>query len=267
MIQKKSNEVLLLEIVEMHEVKIAESSVGLALGTFNGPIFTIPVDTDKLSVKVTKRGASEEQLEGIQESFEEKVEGGMHMVTYYAKYEPSCHRLTDAPSVSLYVETPIDKSYALNAKTSNGELELGALKGSKLTAFTSNGPLAFSDIEFDSINLGTSNGRISGNLVGESTLQTSNGNISVELEGHGDYVLRTSNGKIDVLTLPDTTTEIDARTSNGRIRCEVYNLAILDKGIGRLKARTKGVDEGKALINLRLYTSNGNIAIRSKKVA
>ena len=250
------------EIVKMHKVRIAETLVELTLETFNGPITTVPIGTNELSVRATKKG-SEKQLEGIQESFEEKVEGDVRMITYRAKYMPSFFSLAGAPSVSLYVETPMEKSYALNAKTSNGELELGELRGSKLTAFTSNGPIVFTETKFDSIEVSTSNGMISGRLAGESTLQTSNGNISAEVEGHGDYKLRTSNGEIDVLTLPDTPIEIDARTSNGRIRCEVNNLTIMDQRIGRLKARTQGVD--KALINLRLVTSNGNIAIRSKR--
>ena len=76
------------EIVKMHEVRIAESFVELTLETFNGPIETVPVGTDTLLVKATKRG-SEEQLKGIQESFEEKVEGDVRMVTYRAKYAPS----------------------------------------------------------------------------------------------------------------------------------------------------------------------------------
>lgn len=98
-------------------------------------------------------------------------------------------------------------------------------------------------------------------------MQTSNGSISAEVKGHGDYKLRTSNGEIDVLTLLDAPLEMDARTSNGRIRCAVNNLTILDQSIGRLKARTHGVDVNKALINLQLGTSNGNITIRSKRVA
>jgi hypothetical protein len=254
------------EMVKLHEVRITERLVGLTLETFNGPITTVPVDTSMLSVRATKRG-SEEQLKGIQESFEERVEGDVRIVTYRAKYTPSFFRLAGAPSASLYVETPMEKSYALNAKTSNGEIKLGELKGSKLNAFTSNGPIVLTETKFDSIEVGTSNGMISGRLAGESTLQTSNGNIRAEVEGHGDYKLCTSNGEIGVLTLPGIPLEIDARTSNGGIRCEVSNLIILGKSIGRLKARTQGVDENEELINLRLDTSNGNIAIRSKRVA
>ena len=158
---------------------------------------------------------------------------------------------------------------AVDARTSNGDVEASGLDGAELRsengdvvaqaiggdvlATSSNGDLVLADVGGD-VEARTSNGDVEASRVeGRVTARSSNGDVAASDVGAG-VLARTSNGSVDVSTVGG---EVEAQSSNGRV--EVAGAA------GDVLARTSNgsatvVGDGEP-VNLVIDTSNGSETI------
>lgn len=133
-------------------------------------------------------------------------------------------------------------------------------RNSDLHLQASNGGISVEDVNGD-IDVDTSNGGLAfTNVSGDVTGRTTNGGISVELDAPGwngeGLDLKTTNGGVEIELPADFSAEFEARTVNGRVRCNLRGLS--ESRRGRRVHGTLG--EGGALI--RVETTNGGIRIR-----
>lgn len=126
---------------------------------------------------------------------------------------------------------------------------------------TSNGEIQLTNIEFGIIEAKTSNGQIKGSLSANiATLTTSNGAIIASITNFGNYNLTTSNGRIEVNMNYNVPLNIQANTSNGKIKPNMP-LIIIQSNDNNLSGYTSNYDSNKPNFGLQLSTSNGNIDI------
>ncbi len=253
-----------LEKTESREVTIIENKVKLEFSTFNGYIMLQPVNADKLTIDILKKG-TEEGLNNIEIKFSEQVDAdGLQVINFVAR-KVNSFLFNAQESVRLEVMVPIQVSYFLDLETSNGYVDVSRISGTDLNIQTSNGGLTLSDIDFTNIQADTSNGRVVGTIRSDyAEIQTSNGGISLTVVGAGDYNLQTSNGKVDIQLQSNLPARVDARTSNADLEWVGVPINIAQSERDRLIAQTEGFDEATTRIDVLIRTSNGDITVTSE---
>lgn len=175
-------------------------------------------------------------------------------------------KLTGFHNYSIGYEIFAPKKTTLLLKTSNGGVEtVGSF--ASIGIATSNGTVRVDGGE-GIADLTSSNGAIHvKNFVGQVLSKTSNGRIELDrCLLKKDSTAETSNGRIVVGLTEQNSLRLTAKTSNGRIQCEVPFEASGDQS----KTRVEGMvypeaAEGSA-IALSLKTSNGGIEINKASV-
>lgn len=165
------------------------------------------------------------------------------------------------PGMSVEYNIRVPKKLDVGLRTTNGKLELSDVAGN-LDLSSTNGSLSVQDVQGD-LRGRTTNGAIRvSELTGTFDVHTTNGAIDIQLTaaGVGDLKARTTNGAIVLRVPPDLSVEVDASTSNGRVRCD---LPIQMEGV-RSKKRLRG-SLNKGGPSLELRTTNGAIEIRSDR--
>jgi hypothetical protein len=129
-----------------------------------------------------------------------------------------------------------------------------------LSLQTHNGGIGISDvrgrINFEAINGGVSLHRVGGNVTG----QTVNGGLSVELAGNnwdGEGLnVRTTNGGLSVSVPDNYSAHLETGTVNGGL--------VVSPSIAEITRETKklSLNLGNGGTNLRIYTTNGGVAIK-----
>lgn len=144
------------------------------------------------------------------------------------------------------------------ASTSNGRVEID-IDGGTVDVRTSSGPI---NIEGDAriVQARASNGIIDielGDTKSQVEVRTSNGDIGFQGDLTGDCLFQTSNGHIILELDENAAFEIEASTSNGKIKAETGRMQVDRMDRNGLRA-TMGSDPG-AFVEAR--TSNGVIKI------
>ena len=128
-----------------------------------------------------------------------------------------------------------------NAKTTNGKIVLHGGAG-RIHAVTRNGRIEASVKR----------------LTEEGKFVTANGSVDVEIrEGVAPVSVRTSNGSINLKLPGNFSGQLDAKTSNGRVRSD-FPIPFTNKSKKRLSGK---IGEGGSAM-LKLRTSNGSINLR-----
>lgn len=124
---------------------------------------------------------------------------------------------------------------------------------------STNGGLYVSDCE-GIIDLRTTNGKIvAENIKGSTNCKTTNGSIKAYLEKvylKEDMTFRSTNGSIKVYLPGDTNADVEAKTTNGSINCD---LPIRGKSKSSKRHFYGEINDGGSLIYLK--TTNGSIKI------
>ncbi len=180
-----------------------------------------------------------------------------------------------------------DKEVLIEAPKLNGfynysiSYEIFAPKKSTLLLKTSNGGVETVG-EFASIGIATSNGTVkvdggSGiadltssngavhvkNFEGQVLAKTSNGRIEMDrCVLSEDSTAETSNGRIVVGLTEQSSIRLSAKTSNGRVQCEVPFEASGDQSKTRIGGIAFPEATGEKKVSLALKTSNGGIEIK-----
>lgn len=255
----------------------------LFLANNNGNINIVGWDKDYADVTITKKtNRGEEELQKVEVNFTHDNDLKIETI-FLAKnakvsvsYELSVPRYvllknihTANGSICLKDVGVIDL-----VSTSNGAIQLEKCQG-RITAESSNGQIKANDIN-GSVSAHTSNGRISlENINGLVSAKTTNGSIQIynvaaienartsngSIKAHisslpADANIRSSNGSITVYLAEELQAELQASTSNGRVRLHDYPILTHDFSKSYIAGSI-----GKGGNLLKLTTSNAGINI------
>jgi hypothetical protein len=235
----------------------AASLSALEARTHNGSIHFMDRPGTEANVTVTKKGggrslaAAEEALQAV-EVFAEDAADGVKRLGWRWK-EPK-HRGWSA-EVDFKIEAP--GRLALTAETHNGSVTVDNAQADVIVT-THNGSVQ-AKARGDKLWAETHNGRIEATYAGgDIKLLTHNGRIVASLDGCEKVQgsITTHNGGVDVGLGETTAAELEARTQNGAINCDVpLNAARASHGTF---SGTIGQGGGK----LDVTTHNGSIRIK-----
>ena len=229
----------------------------ISLKTFNGAIEIEPhaFETVEMTVKYTAYGKTEEEAMALAEEMDcsYTIEGD-GVLTIEATKPPNVWN----GSASFVMKVPAN--CPLNLNTSNGRIKVSRVQGS-VDAKTSNGSITLSDLA-ERIVAKTSNGRIEvENCSGSINLHTSNGSVQFSGWVFGrENEIQTSNGSIEVLLAPEHLVEVEAKTSNSSITCDLPLQEVLVQEKKNLHAFV-GQGEPQSAAYLKLKTSNGKVRL------
>jgi DUF4097 and DUF4098 domain-containing protein YvlB len=156
---------------------------------------------------------------------------------------------------------------AVDVETSNGAVEVQG-GGGQIDLRTSNGKITLQDVK-GRVRAHTHNGSIEAvvaSLEQEGVFSTSNGSIGLRINagvapcGSAPITATTSNGSIELALPAGFSGQLDARTSNGRVRSELANLA----AEGSRTHLTGQIGAGGEA-TVKLHTINGSIHIANVK--
>ena len=146
--------------------------------------------------------------------------------------------------------------------TTNGAIRIRGMEG-KVDATTTNGSI---DLQggTDRVDLRTTNGNIDASvdaLGGEGRFSTTNGPIDVEVRsGNAPVRATTTNGSVE-LTLPaDFSGQLDAQTSNGRVRSD-FPITV---PTGNPQNRLSGSLGAGGTTTITLRSTNGNVDLKRR---
>jgi hypothetical protein len=157
------------------------------------------------------------------------------------------------------VEVRMPKNADLQVETSNGAIDVSALKGS-VRAHTSNGAISVDRVDGD-CDLSTSNGRIHAEgRFDLLELHSSNGGIVARAEVgsrvSSGWRIGTSNAGIDLAVPTDLKADLDAGTSNGGIQLDLPVMVQGSQGRSRVHGALNGGGP-----EVSVHTSNGHIRL------
>lgn len=143
------------------------------------------------------------------------------IAAHYTIYTPREMNLTLISSNAIITVDDIDGE--LYANTTNGKVIAQNVTG-PVQVHTTNGRIELSGLtgEFD---IRTTNGSIALNaqeITGKSTVETTNAKIEMEIaSGNAPLRIKTTNGSIYLKLPPSYSGQLDAKTSNGRVKSEI----------------------------------------------
>ncbi|MCF7912790.1 MAG: DUF4097 domain-containing protein [Candidatus Cloacimonetes bacterium] len=258
----------------------------LSIDNFNGSVKIKGTKSDVMLVYVLISADSEAELDNVKIEFKE----GSNFII-------RTKSLTEQPRCSIRYEIELPAGIALaDVNTSNGGINITGC-GGEADIRTSNGSIDIEDYQ-GNLQLNTSNGSVEViSISGDVDIRTNNGKIEAE-NVSGIVLAKTSNAKIEIENCPDirkaetangkimleisslsenlvvstsnadialiistaVNCDIQARTSNGRIRLQDIKLDIQNSSENRLIASYNG---GGKLIDAE--TSNASVNIYQTK--
>ncbi|MFN3188891.1 MAG: DUF4097 family beta strand repeat-containing protein [Aureliella sp.] len=242
--------------VETQELT-TEPLVALDVSTYNGNVTIRPADEQKVEMEVTYKayGATQEDADANVKELTCDIQADKGTLILKAT-KPSNQWMASA---AFDLKAP--RNCNLKIVTSNGTVDVADFD-SPIKVQTSNGTVKLANIS-GSIDAGTSNGTISAkNTVGPVQLSTSNGRINFAgyLVGTENR-FSTSNGRVEVALPVDCYARINAKTSNGKVKCSLPNEEI--KASKRsLEAMVGLPQSGQPEASLSVRSSNGSITIK-----
>lgn len=256
----------------------AASMPKIYVETFNGEIDVMTGPSDKVQAKVSKKAggatqeAAEDDLENIEVSMTQEKDT-IRIVARQLNQKPMSNRgaaveLTVPEGTFLDLHTSNGKVGAAGlvgevlAESSNGGITVKGSRG-KLNLTTSNGPIVVEGGK-DRLDLRTSNGGIdvkSDKCV--ISAKTSNGKIVYSGKLADDLsTFASSNGSITLNLPSDAQFQVEADTSNGKIRTDFPFKGYDGK---KPKKSLKGSIGENPAASVRLHTSNGDVNLKFSK--
>ncbi len=225
------------------------------LTTFGGAISVEPHDQPWIDMEINYKAYADSRQQAQRNCEALDCDITADAGTLFVKAtKPSGQRRSSA---SFKLKVPADCQ--LKLRTSNGRVGVVDIRA-KCDVETSNGPISLKRIQ-DAIVARTSNGAISvEDCRGAIQLKTSNGRVTYSgLLAGSDNKIRTSNGAVNVKLDPQSLTELQTSTSNGRIHCSLTTQRVIAKSRREYHAVVGEGDEPVG--RLTIGTSNGSISI------
>lgn len=227
--------------------------------TVNGSVSVDGTDGDRIVVRAWKAVHGQREA---REAFDREVE-------LRAEQEGDVLRVSaDHPrppgGVSLAVDYEIESPRAMSVRprTVNGKIGVRGIDGA-IDAESVNGVVV---LEGDTgpFKAQTVNGKIRaeiGRLVNAATFLTTNGSIDLDVDQcAASATARTNNGAVKMTLGSDFSGRIDAKTNNGRVRCD-FPVAAERKG----RKRLKGVIGSGSDVVIKLRSMNGSIHLKERE--
>jgi len=249
----------------------------IVVDTFNGAIDVTPGEKGIVEARVTKRAGGSTQEEAEQDLENIKVTMRPEGDKIVIKVEKTDQSMWSSRGASVDLQVP--EGTILDVRTTNGKVNVVAITGD-VKARSSNGPIHIKGSR-GKLDLTTSNGGIqTEGGTGKLDLKTSNGPIAVKSTkavinartsngaiqftgrlNDGDNSFQSSNGKIALALPSDAEFNLDATTSNGRIKSDFA----VDEEEKAGKHHLRGTVGKDPKATIKLHTSNGSIEIREQK--
>ncbi|MEM8735966.1 MAG: DUF4097 family beta strand repeat-containing protein [Planctomycetota bacterium] len=231
--------------------------VALDVSTFNGNVTIRPADEPKVEMEITYKayGATQDAAEANVQELGCDIQADNGTLILKA-VKPSDQWMAQA---AFEVKAP--RNCDLKIVTSNGTVDVADFDA-PVKIQTSNGTVKLANIS-GSIDAGTSNGTIhANNTVGPIQLSTSNGRINFAgfLVGTENR-FSTSNGRVEVALPVDCYAKVNAKTSNGKVKCSLPNEE-LKSGKRSLEALVGLPQPGQTQASLSVRSSNGSITLK-----
>ena len=207
---------------------------------------------NKLKIPYKTTDEVEEYFEQVDVALK-VVDNGLEIETIVPKWKPGVN-------VSIHYNIQLPKKANLDIKTSNGHISVADIDGT-VTARSSNGRLVCEDVS-GSITARTTNGSIvCENISGAVQANTSNGSVTVRhpavLVDGDSIVCGTSNGSIRIHLPTESSFDVTAKTTSGRIKSDFE----VDKTGQRNTKRLLAGRVGSGGPRVELKTSNGSITL------
>lgn len=240
----------------------------LRIESQNGHISVETWNRPEASVQITRiaRANEDRDAEALLKEMEAEVTlspGRIEIVSRFPKRTETVgfwdilgQRVT---SMNIHYHVKVPARTGLDLETTNGELEVkGTTAG--LKGRTVNGAVQVRGVR-GSVEVQTTNGSIQLSGIEGSTLAgTTNGTITAELrqiDASGKVVLSTTNGNVTASLPGNLKANVDAQTTNGRVRVAY---PVTKRGGSTARSLHATIGGGGVEVNLR--TTNGHIVIR-----
>lgn len=244
---------------DFQETLAVDSPVNVTAITNNGQIEIGATEHSEIEVQahITANGATESVASEALESVVPVVE----IVNGELRLDTTTW--TKAPNVSVNLKLLVPAKFPVNLKSGNGAIAVSHRSGN-IVASTSNGSIQVDDVEGESLELKTSNGSVTVDKgKGNLKATTSNGRIVLKnYQLSGSSKMKTSNGGIDLYLVADQPVQLQAKTGNGSIDCNVP-VDNAEKKRHSFSGIAFGGKDVKDIPSLEMTTGNGGIDIQS----
>lgn len=248
-----------------------DGSIDLELTARNGRVEVFAWDRPEWRAVIRKkvRGSSEEQARQRAQDISHFAGGPSGI-----KFEERTVGWGNT-GVSVEVWVPRDRTYEVQARSSNGRVILDGLRCAGLVAKTANGKVGVRIVDSATAEVSTANGQVTFEGPAEKlSCHTSNGSIRLyPIPGKAGMRadVHTANGSIKVWVPQDRSTglDIEARTGFGGLEVDLPEFTILeyDKQFGRrqLRGHTADLASRERTITLTARTTNGSIRVMARR--
>lgn len=224
--------------------------------TVNGSISVKSADGDRIVVRAWKAVHGQRE---VKEAFDREVEVRAEQVGDVLRVFAEHPSPPGGVNLAVHYEIETPRAMAVRPHTVNGKISVQGIDGA-IDAESVNGVVA---LEGDTgpFKARTVNGKIRaeiGRLLNGATFLTTNGSIDLDVDQcAASATARTNNGAVKMTLGSDFSGQIDARTNNGRIRCD-FPVAAERKG----RKRLKGVIGSGSDVVIKLRSMNGSIHLK-----
>lgn len=223
--------------------------------TVNGSVSIKSADGDRIFVRAWKAVHGHRDA---RESFDREVEVRAEQAGDVLRVFADHPRPPGGVSLAVHYEIETPRAMSVRLRTVNGKISVQGIDGA-IDAESVNGVVA---IEGDTgpVKAQTVNGKIRaeiGRLVNAATFHTTNGAIDLDVDQcAASATARTNNGAVRMTLGSDFSGQIDAKTNNGRVRCD-FPLAAERQS----RKRIKGVIGSGSDVVVKLRSLNGSIKL------
>lgn len=240
----------------------------LRIESQNGRITIETWDQPRASVQITRiaKAGDDKTVEALLREMQADVTvgpGRIEIVSRFPKRVESVgfwdmlgQRVT---SLNIHYHVKVPARTGLELQTTNGDLQIRGVTG-VVSGTTVNGTVEIRGVR-GPVDVETTNGsiRLAG-IEGSARAETTNGTIEVtvrKVDTAGRIVLSTTNGSVTASLPADLKADVDAETTNGRVR-----VAYPVQRRAGSTARALHATIGGGGVDLTLRTTNGNIVIQ-----
>ncbi|HET9253064.1 MAG TPA: DUF4097 family beta strand repeat-containing protein [Candidatus Eisenbacteria bacterium] len=245
-----------------------EPGGSLRIQSQNGNITIETWSEPRASVQITRiaKANEEKQVDALLREMQADVTlstGHIEIVSRFPKRSESVglwdilgQRVT---SMNIHYHVKVPARTGIELDTTNGDLKIRGV-ASGVTGRTLNGSVEVRGIK-GPVEVETTNGSIHlAGIEGSASAETTNGTIEAvmhRVDAAGQIVLSTTNGSVTASLPEDLKANVDAETTNGRVR-----VAFPVKRLAGSTARALHATIGGGGVDLTLRTTNGNIVIQ-----
>ena len=224
--------------------------------TVNGSISVTSADGDVIVVRAWKAVHGQRD---VREAFDREVEVRAEQVDDVLRVFADHPRPPGGVSLAVHYEIETPRAMSVRLHTVNGKIGVQGIDGA-IDAESVNGVVALEGdtgpIKAQTVN-GTIRAKI-GQLLNAAAFLTTNGSIDLDMDQcAASASARTNNGAVKMTLGSAFSGQIDAKTNNGRVRCEFPVAAERQS-----RKRIKGVIGSGSDVVVKLRSMNGSIHLK-----